>query len=225
MNMEVELIPVISIEDGDYYHENVSSPKNGPSWDYPNEWNEYNSTRFLLSGFKDLGASYLPGSVFYRPTNINDDNLIRIIQNHTEDLAPEEYELYGICALSGGYVLRVNGRDILFPQCCGDLENISYWEDMAFAGKKSYNIGHPQPACEIHDQEIILGFERPENDESFAPPPPVDRIVINKSALQNAIVKTKGELQQFGQRLIELNNTAGLNIPDIEDYLVWGGKR
>ena len=41
-----------------------------------------------------------------------------------------KYEREQASALFGGYVLRIDGHDKYFPQCCGDLSDIHYWEKL-----------------------------------------------------------------------------------------------
>ncbi len=46
---------------------------------------------------------------------------------------------------SAGYVLKVNGKDVYFPQCCGDLSDIRYWEQLVTGDSPIQGNGHPLP--------------------------------------------------------------------------------
>lgn len=217
--MKVELIPVIEI--CRYNHSDHPSPQKRPYWDYPDEWNKYNSACLALSGFADLGDPYLPGSSFYHLLNVSEVNIINIVRDKFSDLKDGKYPISGVSPLSGGSVLKINDVDILFPQCCGDLSDIAYWESISGKHESEYYPGHPQPVLEINEQNILFDFKTGEFDEHFVPPPPIDQITVNKHLLKDAVNKAKADLQIFAEKLIKINKATGMNIPDIDNLLIW----
>ncbi|WP_433902796.1 hypothetical protein [Sphingobacterium puteale] len=74
------------------------------------------------------------------------------------------YEREQASAFFGGYVLRIDHQDKYFPQCCGDLSDIHYWEKLA-NGKDGFYAGHPQPNVKVDTNIITLDFTVEEFDE------------------------------------------------------------
>lgn len=214
--MNVELIPVIEIC---YNNQDVKSPDNYPYWDNPEIWDKYHKECYLKAGFKDNLIPHFKGSCFYKLTDISYENLTKLTKDHTEEMRTGKYGREQACAFFGGYVLKVDGRDKYFPQCCGELSDIIYWERLA-NGLQSYYEGHPAPDIKFKGDFIVLDFSDDE-DDPFQPPPPDTTLKIEKNELKEAVEKVKVELQDFAQRLREINNQENLNIEDIEGLLIW----
>jgi len=69
---------------------------------------------------------YLPGAPFFEISSITNENLKKVLSDHTEGFRKGEYERSDVTSLFGGYVLKVDGEDKYFPQCCGELSDIAY---------------------------------------------------------------------------------------------------
>lgn len=216
--MNVELIPVIEIG---YNNQNVPVPTNRPYWKYPDDWNAFHSESHLKAGFPDPLMPYFPGSSFYRIGDITDKNLSKIVidhmSGHREGLPKNE----DTCPLSGGYILNIDGNDVYFPQCCGDLSDITYWENLLKDDTSIFYNGHPEPVIEKTITHIIFDFKTDEFDEQFVPPPPFLIVNVDKTALERAIENVKILLGAFGQRLTKINNEEDLTIQNIENLLIW----
>jgi hypothetical protein len=214
--MIIELIPVIDI----YSNQDVKIPEKGPYWEYPELWNEYNSECLKNAGFIDEFNPYLPGSSFYRISEISEKNLIKLVIEHTKDLKNGKYDREEISSFFGGYVLRVNEQDKYFPQCCGDLSDIHYWENLA-KGKDGFYAGHPQPEVKIDHENIMLDFSVNELDECFSPTPKDTLVLLDKTSLKKAIDLVKEELKIFDVKLEKINTNNNLNIENISNLLIW----
>jgi len=214
--MHVELIPVIEVG---YDNQDVKAPAKYPYWENPEEWDQYHKDCYLKAGLNDDMKPYLKGSSFYRLSDISNNNLIRLVIDHTEEFRKAENNVDEICSFFGGYVLRVNGYDKYFPQCCGELSDIMYWERLA-QGQQSYYEGHPAPGIAIRKDVIEFDFSDDESDP-FRPIPPDTNLKIDRASLKLAIEVVKAELHNFGKRLNEINIQEELNIPDIDDLLIW----
>lgn len=215
--MTVELIPVIELG---YHNQGIPSPNKYPYWDNAELWDKFNSDCYKKAGFKDEFTPYLPGSSFYRLTEITDKNMTKIIIDFTQDLRGRKYEKNQGCALFGGYILRIDGEEKLFPQCCGDLGDIYYWEILS-NGQDSYYGGHPAPQIKFQDNYIILDFTVDEFDESFEPIPPEIIVSIDRLELKKAVEKAKTDLQAFELKLNKINEDEKLNIDNIGRVLIW----
>jgi len=214
--MTIDLIPVIEIG---YNNQDVKSPDQYPYWDNSEVWDRYHKECYGKAGFKDEMKPYLKGSSFYKLTDISHDNLIKLTKDHTEEMRTGKYSREQACAFFGGYVLQVDGQDKYFPQCCGELSDIIYWERLA-NGQTSYYEGHPEPETKFKGDFIVFDFSGDE-DDPFQPPPPDTILKIDKSSLKKAVEKVKVELKDFAEKLREINTDENLNIENIESLLIW----
>jgi hypothetical protein len=162
--MSIDLVPVIEFG---YNNQGVQSPEEYPYWNNPEIWDKYHKECNAKAGFKDEMKPYLKGSSFYKLTDISYSNLIKLTKDHTEEMRIGKYSREQACAFFGGYVLKVDGQDKYFPQCCGELSDIIYWERLA-KGQPSYYEGHPEPGIEFKSNFIVFDFSGDE-DEPFQP--------------------------------------------------------
>ena len=218
--MKMELIPVIEIG---YNNQGVTEPDKYPYWQYPGIWNAYNKQSYQRAGFKDNLKPYIDGSSIYKLTDISDINLTKLTIDHTQELRDGKYERQQASAFFGGYVLRIDGHDAYFPQCCGDLSDINYWERLA-DGQTSYYNGHPAPCIKFEGMNAVLDFSVDEFDEPFQPTPIKPFLSVDRNELKRAVEKTKLELQVFEQRLNQINEVESLNIVNIGGLLIWGNE-
>lgn len=216
--MTIELIPVIKIG---YNNLGVTIPDKYPYWNNSEIWDLYHEECYQKAGFKDKLTPYLKGSSLYRLSDITDTNLTKLTIDHTQEMRDGKYKRpEDTCAFSGGYVLRVNGQDRYFPQCCGELSDINYWENIS-NGKSSYHEEHPTPKLKFENSEIVFNFSTDEFDEPFQPTPTEIILSIDRIELKSAVEKAKTELQTFEQRLNKINKDEKLNIDNIGQLLIW----
>lgn len=216
--MAIELIPVIEIV---YSNQGVTAPEKYPYWDNSDIWDKYHEECYQKAGFKDKLIPYLKGSSFYKLDDITDNNLTKLTIDHTQEMRDGKYERpQDTCAFWGGYVLQVNGQDKYFPQCCGELSDINYWENIS-NGKSSYHEEHPTPQLKFENSRIVFDFSTNEFDEPFQPTPTEIILSIDRLELKRAVEKVKTELQTFEQRLNKINEDEELNIDNIGGLLIW----
>lgn len=215
--MIIELIPVIEIG---YNNQGIPVPDQYPYWDFPELWNKYNFDSYKKAGFKDELKPYLAGSSFYILAEITDDNLTKLVIDHTQEMLDGKYQREQASPLFGGYLLRIDGEDIYFPQCCGDLSDIYYWEKLA-NGENGFYAGHPQPQVKIEANTIMLDFSVEALEEDFIPTPKDSMVSLDILALKKAIVQAKQELKTFELRLEKINRDNYLNIDEIGELLIW----
>ena len=215
--MNIELIPVIEIG---YNNQGVTEPVNYPYWQNSEIWDNYHERCYEKAGFQTEFNPYLKGSSFYKISDISDINLTKLTIDHTQDFRDKKYGLEQTCTFFGGYVLRIEGEDNYFPQCCGELSDIIYWQKIS-NGQNSYYEGHPAPELKFEKENIIFDFSTNEFDEIFQPPPKQQILVVNRLDLLKAVEKAKLELQQFELRLQKINKIEDLNIDNIGGMLIW----
>lgn len=214
--MTVELIPVLEIG---YSNQGLQAPDSYPYWKHAAVWDDYRRDSFAKAGFKDPLPPYLPGSPFVTLPAITDANLAKLARDHTAELREDILRGEACCTFFGGYVLRIDGQDRLFPQCCGLLEDISYWEQLAAGNTDVYYEGHPAPVVTISNGSLL--FDLTEQEEPFQPAPPDTLLQVDRRELEKAVGRAKEELQQFAARLRRINEEdPALRLPDIEKLLI-----
>jgi len=206
----LELIPVMEI----YANcENITFPQ-GPYWKNPEEFEKAKIKCLAADGYEPM-QSYSRGSSFYEIDKVTDTNLLLEIKKQTIG-----YEIEQICPFFGGYVLNVNGRDMLFPQCCGDLSDINYWKELSNGITRLYWEGHPQPDVTISGNRITLDLDL--DDEDFCPTPVEKIIEIDLNELKNALNQVMFKLQTFADRIDKLSYDNNIGIDKVTNLLVWG---
>ena len=217
--MTLKLIPVIEIV---YCNQGVTTPDKYPYWNYPDLWDKYNAETYKKAGFKDSLKPYLAGSSFYRLKDISIDNLVKLTKDHTEQMRLGKYKREETSGFSGGYVLSIDEQDIYFPQCCGDLSDIQYWDKLAKDKDNTFYQGHPEPEVTIKGDIVTFDFTVEEFDEHFSPTPAENIIIFDIPSLKQAIEIVMPELEEFSNRLKQINIQEDLGIDDIDRLLVWG---
>jgi hypothetical protein len=216
--MTIELIPLIEIG---YNNQDIMTPDKSPYWEYPELWDKYNADNYKKAGFKDELKPYLAGSSFYRLSEITDNNLTKLVTDHTQEMREGTYEREQASAFFGGYVLRIDRQDKYFPQCCGDLADIRYWENLAKGKESGFYAGHPAPQVKIIDDTITFDFTVGEFDEHFSPTPKENIVHFDIPSLREAIETVKNELETFELRLQKINRDKILDIDNIGELLIW----
>ncbi|WPV64062.1 MULTISPECIES: hypothetical protein [unclassified Chitinophaga] len=130
-------------------------------------------------------------------TSINDDELIEIIKKHLEEVEMETYEDQ-VGKLCGGIALIENDQFYIKPNCCGDIGNLTDWEDMLEAPEGEWKqlwIGHPwvyyRPASQVIE---ISDYTESMEKISLL-------ITISKSDLQRELKKIRLEQENFEKRI------------------------
>lgn len=198
--MNVELIPVIEIG---YCNQGISPPRASPYWEYPDEWQRYLDKCYEKAGFIDKLISYASGSGFYRARDISDNNLLKIINDHLLYLREKKISEEEVCALFGGYVLKIDGENKLFPQCCSDLSDIIYWKALINGEIPAFDNGHPSPSISFRDEKII--FYCNDKFEPFSPETDKE-IIVPLEALTNAYRDAIVELEAFKKTIRRIEN-------------------
>lgn len=212
--MSVILIPVIEIE---YYSDKIASPTVSGYYDYPNEWSEYNRLSLIEAGYTDSLVTYLKGSSFYKLEDISEINLLHHLRRELEECE----DIEELCKFSGGYVLNIDGVDILFPQCCSALADIESWQLLITGDTNGFWQGHPIPQITIEGGFIRFDVSC-SNGERFIPPPPQEVFEFKVSDLASAVKLAEKELLIFAKRLEQINDDYDLNIPNIANVFING---
>ncbi len=218
--MKIELIPVIEITN---YDQSAVMPTSGPYWKFPDEWEDYHVKTNMQAGFSENLKPYFKGSSFYRISEISDSDVLKIIKKEIDIQQEDENPGIGdlVCPLAGGYILKIDHADKYFPQCCGDLKDITGWEDL-FGNDPRFYMGHPSPRIKKTENTVVFDFLNSEIQENYSPPILEDSIAVDEKLLKIAVENAKAELHNFAQQLIKINELENLQILDIDKILIYG---
>jgi len=196
--MDLELIPLIELH---YYDEDVNSPS-GSSSELPKEWDKYNEKGFALAGFKDKFQPYESGSWLYKLNEITESNLIKIVEKYFEEFELDESLTDdNIKPLDGGYILKTINKNLLYPQCCGNLGDIDSWEGIINPNNTYFWNGHPTPIIIQKNENIVFDLTDMNQKE----------ISIDREKLKTALQETKKQLSNFSKRINKLENNYGID--------------
>jgi hypothetical protein len=196
--MKVELIPVLEVS---YPFMDLVTEEKNPEWKYPDEWIKIYNESYKRAGFKYEFTPYCPGLQFYRPSKIHDENLKKIVLDQLDIYLDDEsgdWERDNWSSLNGGYVLRINDNDVLFPQCCGGLSEISAWKQISLGDENVYWEQHPNPVLKLKGENTQLICINPW--EPFIPETK-EVIWVNRKALKEACENTYKELAVLAKRI------------------------
>lgn len=139
----MKLINTIEVVPYDYAKSEYESP-NTTLASAPSEWNDY-----WLKCFNDSNLGGLKpiheGSFFVDIAALQSEETSEILKKELKNIDFEEFaeQVEHLC---GGIAIELNGEIIIEPSCCGDLDNLSGWENIFSAEPGVWQqlwIGHP----------------------------------------------------------------------------------
>jgi hypothetical protein len=217
--MKIELIPVLEIRP---VLNDVTKPGEYPFWKHPSVWGQYQRTALIHEGYSIRLEPYLEGFPFYAIADLLEEDVTKIVLAHTEGLRTGQYKADEIITLDGGYILKENGGNKFFPQCCAELSDIFYWKSLANGIADHPHEGHPSPSIGIKKGTITFDFYEEWQGESFAPPPSEKSLQIKQSELKIAVEQAEAGLYEFAELLKKINSRLNLGIEAIDQMLIWG---
>ncbi|MDR1910994.1 MAG: hypothetical protein LBQ52_01430, partial [Helicobacteraceae bacterium] len=163
--MKVRLIPVLDISNEG---KDIKAPQNSPAWEFQNEWADYFKAANRQAGFSDNLTPYLNWYTFYKLDSLSDRDLLTLVNRALDESRDEngEIDMEALCSFEGGFILNIDGRDLLFPQCCSRLAYIEEFQRVVANDVEFFYHGHPAPIVTI--ESGIVRFDT--TKDSFAPP-------------------------------------------------------
>ncbi|MCB2378978.1 hypothetical protein LGH70_15360 [Hymenobacter sp. BT635] len=186
--MKVELIPVVEVD-----------------------------TRIEAVAFASA-TPFSPGLPFYRTTDLTPSAVLALTKAHLQSYFAGTSTLEEQLSLYGGYVLRIDGQNALFPQCCGQLADIIYWKHVAKCGTDAYYEGHPAPVATFTPDEVILHCH---NEHEAFYPNTAPEIRLNRQALAAAYDKAVQELGILAAPITQVGKELGLPVEDLAQMLIF----
>jgi hypothetical protein len=139
----MKLINTLEINPYDYSKNEYQLPSS-TSASAPSEWNNFWLKCISDSNLGGLKSIY-PDSYLVDIETINSEQLSEILKKELNKIDLDEFE-YQIEQLCGGVAIEVDDNIIITPSCCGDLGNLSGWEDIFSSEVGTWQklwIGHP----------------------------------------------------------------------------------
>ncbi len=157
---------------------------------------------------------------FVRVSLVPTEALPALVAQHLEPLKEQQEPIESTCPLFGGLVLEIDGRRLLYPQCCGHISEIATWMTVLDSGFRSGVVacmGHPCPEVfRCGDQiEIVCQDEW----EAFRPPAETS-ITMSVRDFGRALERANQEVHAFAQRIAACDGVEG--APEIAGLLVFG---
>ena len=208
----IEFIPVLELPTKKD-KESEKHPK-GTSLTNTKEWDSYQEIE-LCKNYKDVKNPISQGVYQYRLLDLSNDDLIKVIRLHISDM-----DIKDSCSLFGGYVLKIDGEIVLYPQCCGLLEEINDWSKLLDDNFDSFYLMecHPSPKFTKKADRVIIDCNEDDTGPFF--PPTEKQIIVDYIDIKNALIKLLDSLNDFSQRLDKLSDNFGHD--KISDILIWG---
>ena len=141
-------------------------------------------------------------------------DLEKLIALHISDQSISES-----CSFFGGYAVSMNGKLILYPQCCGLLEDINAWKQILDPNFKDFHLtnGHPSPIISKQENQLIILCD--DAEESFIPNTE-KKLILDYQQAKSALEKLLVELALFSKSLDTLS--ANFGTQKISNTLIWG---
>lgn len=138
---------------------------------------------------------------FVALTDVPTEAISAVIAEHLHSLTEHGFTYEATCPLFGGLVLAVNGRRVLYPQCCGDLSDVATWSEALREGFERGFVaggGHPRPL--VVRRGSVIEVRCADADEPFDPP--VDGVIaLPEADFRVALEQAEHELRAFADRI------------------------
>lgn len=215
--MAVKLTPVIELFFSN--SDAVAFPKKSPYWEHADDYQKYNEQCLAHWGY-DTMLSAGKGSMFFPVTDFSFNNTDKLVKRHFAELELAQYNDDELSAIAGGYVLSINDKPLLYPQCCCSLSDISCWMDLANGNPDALMqmSSHPAPKTSFEGDNIIIDLAKTNSGERFSPTPANLQITIKKQELQSTLNEVYKILDKFADQIKRLNQAYGL---DQASDLLW----
>ncbi len=166
-----------------------------------------------LEGLEQVGDY----NVQYRAKDVPNDILLKEVKYHIHSAVSVNEIPY---SLNGGYVLKIDGKTVLDPQCCSELSDIVFWKYLLLHKKWTYSNAHPAPLVEYTKNSFI--FDCDDDVEDFFPPTPL-RFSVDKNAMLAAFEQAMQELNILAEKLKEIETEVDYDFSEcpIEELLIF----
>jgi hypothetical protein len=198
----MNLIPVIEFEPGLFTTKDYEIPK----YQDIDGWDKYWKSSLADAGIIGL-QPYKKASWFVKTEKLIEHyQAIEImIQNQLSSIEPDsELDLIEqLISLDGGYILEVDETNIIYPHCCGRLEDLQEWKDASeYLGdtEKTLWIGHPGLIVSAINENYLQIRQIAE----YGKPPEAVTFELKRNELKLSIAEAESQLAKFQQVVLPI---------------------
>ncbi|MEQ1570833.1 MAG: hypothetical protein ABMA64_34710 [Myxococcota bacterium] len=140
---------------------------------------------------------------FVATADVPTEDIPALVGRHLAPLVDAGQSTEETCPLFGGLVVEIDGRRVLYPQCCGDLSSYETWAavlDPHFRHGRVALDGHPAPHVVRHDDVLEVQCVGDDIDPVFWPPCD-QQVIIASSQFRAALENARQELVAFADRI------------------------
>ncbi|MBD1921417.1 hypothetical protein H6F77_09980 [Microcoleus sp. FACHB-831] len=222
----MNLVPVVEFRPTEYQTKHHEMPENSKA-NSLELWDAYWRNSLADSGIITLepyanGSWLVETEILLNNKKTIELMLIKHLTNFKSGLIKSISEEVG--ALYGGYILEIDEKLKIYPECCGSLKDIQEWKDISEwedSQETTLWIGHPWLMVSAIDEEY-LQFRR--TAEYREPPKPVI-FQVKKSDLKLAIRIAEDNLFKFQEVIWPiLRNIIPKNAEEVLKILVYGSE-
>lgn len=197
---EVSLVPVVEVYGFDYSR--LPTPEVRPASEHPAIWDDYFQRCMADAGFSGV-RTIKPGLSFVAVSSLSGTALLdRMIRDRLADSGLPGFEdpdadgeaasEVNVASFSGGLALCVDGDPVISPSCCGDLGDLSSWEE-ALQTRPSEGtlwIGHPDLKVSFSESAVVLCETSEYEQETDS----LLEVSLPIAALERAVASARAEL-------------------------------
>lgn len=179
----------------------------------PKSWNRYQENE-IRRNYSCAIQPISSGIYQYPLFDLNVQDLEKLIHLHISDTSIAES-----CSFFGGYGISMYDKLILYPQCCGLLEDINDWKQILDPDFQDFYLrnGHPSPIISKEENQLLIYCN--DAEESFTPSTE-KKLILNYQQAKSALEQLLVELELFSKNLDTLSANFGTH--KISNILIWG---
>jgi RNAse (barnase) inhibitor barstar len=204
----MKLINTIEFSPFDYTNNDYEFP-NCSKKENPKAWDDFWQKCLADSQLTNL-APIEQGAYLVDIETLSDFELQAVVKNELKDLDDDlDYEEQ-ISSICGGIVLQINGEFVISPSCCGDLSDLTNWENMLHAEHGQWHqlwIGHPWLYYKRHNNIVEFSDYYEENLDAI--PDIQTKYKVNEHELETAlkaIIDNQNKLKIKISRILQMLN-------------------
>jgi len=154
-------------------------------------------------------------SRLFHVSELSDEDIERVVRSQLEDFLVRGEPISESCPLWGGAAIRLEGRLVLQPQCCGMIVDVASWFAAVQLPDKARQVvcleGHPSPWVTRQGDALLVECEdEGENGECFTPGT-VARFCLPREDTLFALDAMWHELDWFSLRVDALGKRMGVH--------------
>ena len=178
------------------------------------EWDIFQKKE-IEKNYKNFPQPIQSGIHQYNLLEISIEDIEKIINLHIGDT-----EIVDSISFFGGYAISINNEIVLFPQCCGLLEEIQQWRNILNENFTDFYLTecHPSPLITKRTNEIVIICE--DKYETFIPVSTQKEIHLSYNETVEAFNLLLKELEIYSDNVNKLSEK--FKVDNLANIIIWG---